>query len=184
MKTKREIVLGFFRLRLSQKIDIITSLGYFKDYHQSRGTDLERFKAFLHQAHEDDGETFYVALAHQIEDAEIENLPIADKCGPRVSPEPYDVEAVLLKIAGGHQGGHSESGRAIADILDIPFPVTMPNLTIAAKRMGHDPDELWPWLTRMNVQVTTMLAQQRRDIIEEEPSIDDIANEYLEQNDG
>jgi hypothetical protein len=53
-------------------------------------------------------------------------------------------EALLL-AAPQHQGGHSDTGRAIADVLDCGFPVRMPGLEKAATRLGFDPDQLWPW---------------------------------------
>ena len=62
---------------------------------------------------------------------------------------------VLLMVASGHQGGHSASGGAIADLFGIPFPLTMPNLEIAAKKHGFDPNELWPWLAPMRAGKTS-----------------------------
>lgn len=62
---------------------------------------------------------------------------------------------VLLMVASGHQGGHSASGGAIADLFGIPFPLTMPDLEIAAKKHGFDPNDLWPWLAPMRAGKTS-----------------------------
>ena len=184
MKTKREIVLGFFELHHSQKIDIITAVGYFKDYHLSRGNDLERFKQFLHHIHEDDTSTFYEGLAPLVEQAKADNVAIADPDARLLSPTALSVEAMLLKLAPSYQGGNSVNGREIAEVFSIPFPIQMTSLMVAAKQMGHDPEDLWPWLIKSRVDRQHLWADIRRKIIEEDPSIDDIANEFMETNDG
>ncbi len=51
----------------------------------------------------------------------------------------------LLIAAPSHQGGHSATGHAISEALDVPFPITMDALILRATRAGHDPDKLWPW---------------------------------------
>jgi hypothetical protein len=55
----------------------------------------------------------------------------------------------LLRCAPSHQGGHSETGRAIADALDVSFPLNMPELEAAARGDRMDPDRLWPWLAAL-----------------------------------
>jgi hypothetical protein len=50
-----------------------------------------------------------------------------------------------LKKGPHCQGGHSKRGRAIARTLNIPFPLTMPNLVKRAKQLHLDPAVLWPW---------------------------------------
>ena len=55
----------------------------------------------------------------------------------------------LLIAAPSHQGGHSASGAAIAEALEVPFPLTMPSLRAAAIDSGFLPYDLWPWLERM-----------------------------------
>ena len=52
---------------------------------------------------------------------------------------------VLYKAAPSHQGGHSDVGQEIADLLGVPFPLRMHNLQAAAIRDGFDPADLWPW---------------------------------------
>ena len=53
----------------------------------------------------------------------------------------------LYMCAASCQGGHSDAGAAAAEVLGIPFPVSMLNLWGAALREGLDPDKLWPWYT-------------------------------------
>jgi hypothetical protein len=53
---------------------------------------------------------------------------------------------IPLICAPQHQGGHSRTGRAIADALEVPFPLTMPNLRDVAINHGFMPYDLWPWL--------------------------------------
>lgn len=60
-----------------------------------------------------------------------------------------DALQALLMCASHCQGGHSDAGQAAADVLHIPFPVTMPNLELAAKARRFDPEKLWPWLKPM-----------------------------------
>lgn len=43
------------------------------------------------------------------------------------------------------QGGHSTEGQRIANILGVPFPLTMPNLASRAKKLGFRVEALWPW---------------------------------------
>lgn len=51
----------------------------------------------------------------------------------------------LYMAAPNCQGGHSEAGQEIADLLGVPFPLRMNNLQTAAIRDGFDPAKLWPW---------------------------------------
>jgi hypothetical protein len=51
----------------------------------------------------------------------------------------------LLMCAPSFQGGHSEVGARLADVLGTKFPITMPNLAKMARKEGLDPDKLWPW---------------------------------------
>lgn len=66
-----------------------------------------------------------------------------------------DTRKVLLMVASGHQGGHSASGGAIADLFGIPFPLAMPSLEAKAIELGFDPNELWPWLAPMRAGKTS-----------------------------
>jgi hypothetical protein len=184
MKTKREIVYGFFRLKYSQKINIVTSMGSFAEYHKSRGPDFERFKAFLYDLHENYPESFYETLAERIADAEADNLPIAEGDAILNLASQSDLGKVLLLIAPSHQGGNSSTGQLIAEALTIPFPINMRNLTVVAKQMGHDPAVLWPWFAKSRMESAQFQADQRDSIMATEPSIDDIANEFMETNDG
>lgn len=56
------------------------------------------------------------------------------------------LKETLLKIAPGHQGGHSDTGRAIADALGVPFPISMDDLRRKAGTLSLDVYALWPWL--------------------------------------
>lgn len=58
-------------------------------------------------------------------------------------------ERALLMCAPSHQGGHSGTGAAIAEALDVPFPLTVPSLREAAIARGFMPYDLWPWLEKM-----------------------------------
>jgi hypothetical protein len=60
-----------------------------------------------------------------------------------------DTRKVLLMAASQHQGGHSGTGGAIADLFGIPYPLTMEGLEAKAIELKFDPKELWPWLAPM-----------------------------------
>lgn len=55
----------------------------------------------------------------------------------------------LFRCAPSHQGGHSDSGGAIADALGLTFPIKVPELEAKAKDEGMDTARLWPWLYEM-----------------------------------
>lgn len=55
----------------------------------------------------------------------------------------------LFRCAPSHQGGHSDTGKAIADALELTFPIRMPELEAKAKDDGMNTDVLWPWLTKL-----------------------------------
>jgi len=58
-----------------------------------------------------------------------------------------EVEALFL--AGQHcQGGHSDAGRAIADVLGLPFPLTMAALMEGLRERGENPVRFYPWMIR------------------------------------
>lgn len=62
-----------------------------------------------------------------------------------------------LFMAATHcQGGHSEAGQAIANLLGVPFPLRMDALSDAAISRGLDPAELWPWLAEMRQARTAL----------------------------
>lgn len=54
----------------------------------------------------------------------------------------------LFMCASHCQGGHSNAGAAAAEVLGIPFPITMDALVEKAESEGFDPNELWPWFMR------------------------------------
>jgi hypothetical protein len=56
------------------------------------------------------------------------------------------LERALLMCAAHCQGGHSGAGQAAADALEMPFPITMENLRLAALSRGFEPAKLWPWM--------------------------------------
>ena len=68
---------------------------------------------------------------------------------PSTARDPQTILRALLIAAPQHQGGHSASGHAIAEALEVPFPLTMPSLRAAAIDSGFMPYDLWPWLERM-----------------------------------
>lgn len=51
----------------------------------------------------------------------------------------------LFMAAASCQGGHSHAGRAIAELLSVPFPLRMESLRAKALTEGLDPKKLWPW---------------------------------------
>jgi hypothetical protein len=55
----------------------------------------------------------------------------------------------VLMAAAHCQGGHSDAGAEIADLLGLPFPLRMETLRRAATDHGFLPYDLWPWLERM-----------------------------------
>lgn len=58
-----------------------------------------------------------------------------------------EIEALFL--AGQHcQGGHSDAGQAIADVLGLPFPLTMAALMEGLRERGENPALFYPWLIR------------------------------------
>jgi hypothetical protein len=66
------------------------------------------------------------------------------------------IERALLMCAPSHQGGHSGTGMAICEALDISFPVSVPSLRKAAIARGYMPYDLWPWLEKMDRQRAQM----------------------------
>lgn len=59
-----------------------------------------------------------------------------------------ETRRALFMCAASCQGGHSRAGDAAANVLRIPFPITMENLIEKAREEGFDPDDLWPWMMR------------------------------------
>lgn len=55
----------------------------------------------------------------------------------------------LFRAAPSHQGGHSETGMAIADALGVPFPLDVIYLEAKAMGEGFDTKQLWPWLYKL-----------------------------------
>lgn len=64
-----------------------------------------------------------------------------------------EMRKLLFRCAPSFQGGHSDIGDELSDVLGIPFPVDMPSLEKQAKAEGLDPAELWPWLAKMRAGV-------------------------------
>jgi hypothetical protein len=56
------------------------------------------------------------------------------------------LERLLLMAAASCQGGHSYVGSEIARHFDIPFPLRMEALELAAHKRGYTSFDLWPWL--------------------------------------
>lgn len=54
----------------------------------------------------------------------------------------------LFLCAASCQGGHSDAGAAAAEVLDIPFPITMDSLVKAVRREAKNPVTFYPWLLR------------------------------------
>ncbi len=63
----------------------------------------------------------------------------------RLRAELERTRRVALMCAASCQGGHSDAGRAAADLFSIPFPITMSNLLTVSERYEYDPQELWRW---------------------------------------
>jgi hypothetical protein len=70
----------------------------------------------------------------------------------------------LFRAAPSHQGGHSDTGAAIAECLGLEFPLKFPDMEIKAKAEGFDPAQLWPWLMKMRRDVTAKLAEVERGV--------------------
>lgn len=54
----------------------------------------------------------------------------------------------LFRCAPNHQGAHSPTGCAIADALDLTYPIRMEDLEAKARDEGMNTDVLWPWLAK------------------------------------
>jgi hypothetical protein len=70
---------------------------------------------------------------------------------------------VILMCAASCQGGHSDAGRAAAELLNIAFPITMDGLKWAAERDGFNPAEVWPWCYGPN-GMATRRAKENADV--------------------
>lgn len=55
----------------------------------------------------------------------------------------------LYRAAPSHQGGHSDTGAAIADALGVTFPLKVPELEARAQDEKMDTKVLWPWLYKL-----------------------------------
>ncbi len=51
---------------------------------------------------------------------------------------------VILMCAPSFQGGHSDVGQRLAEIIDCEFPINMMSLEKRAVEMKFDPAKLWP----------------------------------------
>ena len=63
-----------------------------------------------------------------------------------------NAERLMITLATHSQGGHSETGAEIAELLGVPFPLNMDALSAAATARGYDPDAMWPWLKKMRAE--------------------------------
>jgi hypothetical protein len=88
-----------------------------------------------------------------IERLEIESKVLRDASWSGIATTMLDAMVTLRKsrealfrAAPSHQGGHSETGRAIAEALGVGFPLNVYDLEKAAKSEGYDSNDLWPWL--------------------------------------
>lgn len=59
---------------------------------------------------------------------------------------PRDIQRALLMSAPGHQGGHSDAGKALSEVIGVRFPLHMDDLISCAKKLDFEVGELWPWL--------------------------------------
>jgi hypothetical protein len=91
-----------------------------------------------------------------IERLEIESKVLRDASWSGIATTMLDAMVTLRKArealyraAPSHQGGHSKTGDAIAEVLGVPFPLNVYDLEKAAKAEGYDPNDLWPWLADM-----------------------------------
>jgi hypothetical protein len=55
----------------------------------------------------------------------------------------------LLMAAPSFQGGHSEVGGRLAEVLETKFPLTMLGLAKVARKHSLVPDKLWPWWKKL-----------------------------------
>ncbi len=69
----------------------------------------------------------------------------ADNMDAYVTSRAKDHREALYMAAAHCQGGHSEAGRAIAELLSVPFPLDIKNLHTRAIIEGFDTKKLWPW---------------------------------------
>lgn len=77
-------------------------------------------------------------------------LPVTEQqTTPERSALEREAVRLVLVMAPSFQGGHSKTGGEVADMLGIPFPLTLPNLAKKARALGFDPDNLWPWWKKM-----------------------------------
>lgn len=72
-------------------------------------------------------------------------ITVVDAPGGLVTVQTGAALAALFKLAAHHQGNGSPSGRMIAEALEVPFPLTMPDLHARAVAIGLNPKTLWPW---------------------------------------
>ena len=77
------------------------------------------------------------------------------------TPTEREYLRLILEMAGSFQGGHSATGDKIAELLNIPFPLTMKNLATAARKRGFDPDSIWPWYAKMLADRAALEAASR-----------------------
>jgi hypothetical protein len=63
-----------------------------------------------------------------------------------------ETRRALFMCAASCQGGHSDAGAAAANVLRVPFPITMENLIEKAREEGFDPEDLWPWMMRQRAR--------------------------------
>jgi predicted RNase H-like HicB family nuclease len=63
-----------------------------------------------------------------------------------------DYRVALFMAAAHCQGGHSDAGAIIADLLGVPLPLRMESLADRARKEGLDPDGLWPWWAKMRAE--------------------------------
>lgn len=66
----------------------------------------------------------------------------------------------LFMCAASCQGSHSIAGLTASELLNIPFPISMENLVIAAPKFGLDPAKLWPWYSRLNDRARAALGRE------------------------
>jgi len=60
-------------------------------------------------------------------------------------------ERRAIFLAAQHcQGGHSQAGDAIAEVLGLPFPLRMTDLIAKLREEGQNPARFYPWMITMH----------------------------------
>ncbi|MFD3263136.1 hypothetical protein [Phenylobacterium ferrooxidans] len=78
---------------------------------------------------------------------------VAEIRAGRAANDPKSVAMPALRralfLSAQHcQGGHSHAGAVGAEVLGVPFPITMADLVAKVRAEGENPAEFYPWLAK------------------------------------